>query len=109
MALFALSIFFGGVSWVRYPLSHDLLHALVPLFALPPLFAWRPALGVGPRLIVMAVTAWVITDALFGLGNAVLPGWADSLAFDVGAVGTLLAVVVKSLSVPRSASMGVDA
>jgi len=88
---FSVSAYFGGLSWIRYPMSHDLLHAVVPLCLFPAVWAWREALGMDGRSVALVLALWAASDVLFGIGNPALPLWVDSLAFNLGPAATIVA------------------
>lgn len=90
LAWFCFSIYLGGVSWLRYPASHDLLHSIAPLCLFPSLWVWRGAMGMENRAMVLALALWGASDVAFGFANPALPLWCDSLAFNLGAAAVLV-------------------
>jgi len=104
--VFGFSIYCGGVSWIRYPFSHDLLHAVMPLLLFPLLRWLGVELGLEGKTLRRVLVAWIVSDVVFGLANPALPLWADALAFPLGAACILWAAVVAARpgGAPRAAA-----
>lgn len=87
----AVLLYFGGLTWARYPISHDALHTLMPLALFPALWLWHDKLGFSRSTAVAILISWAVGDIIFGLGNPLLPTWVDSLGFNMGAASVLIA------------------
>ncbi len=109
LAVFGLSIYFGGVSWVRYPVSHDLLHSAIPLCVFPALWVWRDKLAMSRQASALALTLWMVSDVVFGGGNPFFPLWMDSLAFNLGVAALLAAMLLAAASAQRLPAVGLCA